>query len=93
MAMAFVMAGSCVFGALAEPTDSQAAKKPKLKTKSVSLNVGKKKTIQITGKRKKAKYIQTMFPNVTGIHMESLRLFALEIEPSFHFQGNDVLGI
>ncbi len=56
MAMAFVMAGSCVFGALAEPTDSQAAKKPKLKTKSVSLNVGKKKTIQITGKRKKAKY-------------------------------------
>ncbi len=54
MAMAFVMAGSCVFGALAEPTDSQAAKKPKLKTKSVSLNVGKKKTIQITGKRKKA---------------------------------------
>lgn len=56
MAMAFVMAGSCVLGALAEPTDSQAAKKPKLKTKSVSLNVGKKKTIQITGKRKKAKY-------------------------------------
>ena len=56
IAMAFVMAGSCVFGALAEPTDSQAAKKPKLKTKSVSLYVGKKKTIQITGKRKKAKY-------------------------------------
>lgn len=56
MTMAFVMAGSCVLGALAEPTDSQAAKKPKLKTKSVSLFEGKKKTIQITGKRKKAKY-------------------------------------
>lgn len=56
MTMAFVMAGSCVLGALAEPTDSQAAKKPKLKTKSVSLLEGKKKTIQITGKRKKAKY-------------------------------------
>lgn len=56
MTMAFVMAGSCVLGALAEPTDSQAAKKPKLKTKSVSLYEGKKKTIQITGKRKKAKY-------------------------------------
>lgn len=56
MTMAFVMAGTCVLGALAEPTDSQAAKKPKLKTKSVSLLEGKKKTIQITGKRKKAKY-------------------------------------
>ncbi len=53
MTMAFVMAGSCVLGALAEPTDSQAAKKPKLKTKSVSLFEGKKKTIQITGKRKR----------------------------------------
>lgn len=56
MTMTFVLAGSCVLGALAEPTDSQAAKKPKIKPKSVSLYEGKKKKIQITGKRKKAKY-------------------------------------
>lgn len=55
-ALAFAMAGSCFGGALVNPTDSQAAKKTKLKTKKVSLYVGKKKTIQITGKNSKAKY-------------------------------------
>ena len=55
-ALAFAMAGSCFGGALVNPADSQAAKKTKLKTKKVSLYVGKKKTIQITGKNSKAKY-------------------------------------
>lgn len=55
-AMAFAMMGSCFWGVLGSTTDSQAAKKAKLKAKSVTLMVGKKKTIQITGKNSKAKY-------------------------------------
>lgn len=55
-AMAFAMVGSCFSGVLCSTTDSQAAKKAKLKAKSVKVEVGKKKTIQITGKNSKAKY-------------------------------------
>lgn len=55
-ATALVMVGSCFLGVLGDTTDSQAAKKAKLKAKSVTLDVGKTKTIQITGKNSKAKY-------------------------------------
>lgn len=52
LALVLAMAGSCVCGA----ENAQAAKKTKLKTKSVTLKVGSKKKIQIKGKKSKAKY-------------------------------------
>lgn len=55
-ATALVMVSSCFLGVLGDTTNSQAAKKAKLKAKSITLEVGKKKTIQITGKNSKAKY-------------------------------------
>ncbi len=56
MALLAAMFSSCIGGALVSSPDSQAAKKAKLKTKKVTLQVGKKKTIKITGKKKKAVY-------------------------------------
>lgn len=56
MALLLAMFSSCIGGALAKAPDSQAAKKAKLSTKKVSLEIGKKKTIKITGKKKKAVY-------------------------------------
>ncbi|MCM1246394.1 MAG: endo-1,4-beta-xylanase [Roseburia sp.] len=56
MTLLFAMFSSCIGGAFANGADSQAAKKTKLKTKKVNLEVGKKTTIKITGKKKKAVY-------------------------------------
>lgn len=56
IAMAAVMAGSCAWGAMSGGTESYAAKKTTVKPKSVTLKVGGKKTIKITGKKKGAKY-------------------------------------
>lgn len=48
--------GSCFGGIMTDPANGQAAKKAKLKTKSIAVEVGKKKTIKLTGKKSKAKY-------------------------------------
>ena len=48
--------GSCLGGIMTDPANGQAAKKAKLKTKSIAVEVGKKKTIKLTGKKSKAKY-------------------------------------
>lgn len=48
--------GSCFGGIISDPANGQAAKKAKLKTKSITVEVGKKKTIKLTGKKSKAKY-------------------------------------
>lgn len=56
LGLALALAGSCLGGGYVNPLDSQAAKKAKLKAKTVKLEVGKKKKIQITGANKKAKY-------------------------------------
>lgn len=54
--LALAVTGSCFAGILSDPASTQAAKKAKLKTKSMTLEVGKKKTISLTGKKSKAKY-------------------------------------
>lgn len=54
--LALAVTGSCFAGILSDPASTQAAKKAKLKTKSMTLEVGKKKTIGLTGKKSKAKY-------------------------------------
>lgn len=56
MALLAALFSSCIGGAFVKAPDSQAAKKAKLKTKKVTLEIGKKKKIQITGKQKKATY-------------------------------------
>lgn len=56
IAISAVMAGSCVWGAISGGTESRAAKKAAVSPKSVTLKVGEKKTIKITGKKKGAKY-------------------------------------
>ncbi len=56
IAMSAVMAGSCAWGAISGGTESRAAKKAAVKPKSVTLKVGNKRTIKITGKKKGAKY-------------------------------------
>lgn len=56
LGLALALAGSCLGGVYVNPSDSQAAKKAKLKAKTVKLEVGKKSKIQITGANKKAKY-------------------------------------
>lgn len=56
MILLAAMFSSCIGAAFVDTPDSQAARKAKLKTKKVTLEVGKKKTIQIAGKRKKATY-------------------------------------
>lgn len=50
------MTCSLVSGALTSTTEAQAAKKAALKTKHATVKIGEKKTIKITGKRKKAVY-------------------------------------
>lgn len=56
IAMSAVMAGSCAWGAIAGGTEAAAAKKAAVKPKSLTLKVGEKKTIKVTGKKKGAKY-------------------------------------
>ena len=56
LGLALAVTGSCLTGMFTDPASLQAAKKAKLKTKSMTLEVGKKKTIKLTGKKSKAKY-------------------------------------
>lgn len=56
LGLALAVTGSCFAGILSDPAGLQAAKKAKLQTKSMTLEVGKKKTIKLTGKKSKAKY-------------------------------------
>lgn len=57
LTLLLAMTCSCVTGALTGAQDAQAAKKATLKTKKATIEVGAKKTIIITGKRKKASYL------------------------------------
>lgn len=56
IALSVAMGVSCFGGFLGNSTEMQAAKKTVLKTKKVTLQVGKKKKISISGKKKKASY-------------------------------------
>lgn len=56
IAMSAVMAGSCAWGAISGGTEAAAAKKTAVKPKSLTLKVGEKKPITVTGKKKGAKY-------------------------------------
>lgn len=56
IAMSAVMAGSCAWGAISGGTEAAAAKKTAVKPKSLTLKVGEKKTITVTGRKKGAKY-------------------------------------
>lgn len=57
LTLLLAMTCSCVSGALTKAPDAQAAKKASIKNKKVTLEVGAKKTIKITGKQKKASYL------------------------------------
>ena len=56
LSLATALALVCTGISLPDSNVAKAAKKAKLKTKKISLKVGKKKKISISGKVKKAKY-------------------------------------
>ena len=56
VALSVVLAMSMVIGSMTTPVSAAKAKKATLKTKKVSVQVGKTKTIQLKNKKKSCKY-------------------------------------